>query len=410
MMNRPADLLLHFPPHRRSALRRALSVRADDYGRTRNAVGGAVSGLSPYVTHGLIGMHELLEIWRQRLGLTLADKLCQQLAWRAFFQHSGRLMGDAILADISPRAANIDYASNLPADIRMAATGVPVIDHSVRQLYQTGYLHNHQRLWLASYIVHLRKIDWRVGADWLYGHLLDGDLASNHLSWQWVAGTFSSKPYLFNAENVARFAPALRSEGTSIDRSYEELEALAASPQAVAPESVRPLPTREPALLPHPPRQRNEERIILLRKRKVVLVHPWMIASPLADAPPDALRIGLIHLPAHQARPWNTRRWEFVQAAMRNSCDEMWVGDLRHAQHWLEGVSEVCSQYPLDDAYRHALDQSGVRMLGIPAPWPEPELPCASYSAYFRTITRHAPELMESGLRGQVRRLRDESQ
>ncbi|MGC8035725.1 FAD-binding domain-containing protein, partial [Salmonella enterica] len=67
---------------------------------------------------------------------------------------------------------------------------------------------NHARMWLASYVVHLRKVHWRAGADWMVGHLLDGDLASNHLSWQWVAGTGSHKPYLFNAENVAKYAPA----------------------------------------------------------------------------------------------------------------------------------------------------------------------------------------------------------
>jgi len=88
-----------------------------------------------------------------------------------------------------------------------------VIDRAVHQLYTTGYLHNHARMWLASYIVHLRKVHWRVGADWMVGYLLDGDLASNHLSWQWVAATFSNKPYLFNAENVARYVPWIRSRG-----------------------------------------------------------------------------------------------------------------------------------------------------------------------------------------------------
>jgi deoxyribodipyrimidine photo-lyase len=60
-------------------------------------------------------------------------------------------------------------------------------------LYATGYLHNHARLWLASYLVHLRKVHWRVGADWMYSHLLDGDMASNYLSWQWVSSTGSNK-------------------------------------------------------------------------------------------------------------------------------------------------------------------------------------------------------------------------
>ncbi|MFX7866419.1 FAD-binding domain-containing protein, partial [Acinetobacter baumannii] len=80
------------------------------------------------------------------------------------------------------------YAAEVPLDVREGRTGVPVVDEAVRVLYRTGLLHNHARMWLASYLVHLRKLHWRAGADWLYGHLLDGDLASNHLSWQWVAG------------------------------------------------------------------------------------------------------------------------------------------------------------------------------------------------------------------------------
>ena len=50
-------------------------------------------------------------------------------------------------------------------------------EQEVRELYQTGYLHNHARMWLASYVVHLRKLHWRTGSDWMIAHLLDGDLA-----------------------------------------------------------------------------------------------------------------------------------------------------------------------------------------------------------------------------------------
>ena len=76
-----------------------------------------------------------------------------------------------------------------------------------------------------------RKVHWRVGADWLYGHLLDGDLASNHLSWQWVAGTGSSKPSLFNAGNVARYAPdSWHSPGSVVDMSHEDLDRMARRP------------------------------------------------------------------------------------------------------------------------------------------------------------------------------------
>ena len=53
-------------------------------------------------------------------------------------------------------------------------TGLPCVDGMLGDLYQTGYLHNHARMWLASYLVHQRKVHWRVGADWMFAHLLDG--------------------------------------------------------------------------------------------------------------------------------------------------------------------------------------------------------------------------------------------
>jgi len=120
------------------------------------------------------------------------------------------------------------YQVEIPTDVLTARTGIPAIDLTVCELYETGYVHNHARMWLASYLVHLRKVHWHAGAQWMLGHLLDGDQASNHLSWQWVAGTSSSKPYLFNADNVATYAPAhWHSPGTAIDVSYESMDALA---------------------------------------------------------------------------------------------------------------------------------------------------------------------------------------
>ena len=85
------------------------------------------------------------------------------------------------------------------------ADGMPVIDWAVRELYATGYLHNHARMWLAAYVVHWRRVQWQAGARWFLTHLLDGDPASNNLSWQWVASTFSHKPYFFNRENLEKY-------------------------------------------------------------------------------------------------------------------------------------------------------------------------------------------------------------
>jgi len=217
-----------FEPTVEAAQQQLSRVQPARYAQTRNALQGAVTRLSPYFTHGFIELPQALAALSSRFPLSGQDKLVMEFGWREFFAHVWQHQGEAIFKDLRPAISKQRYASRLPADVRSASTGVPVIDQAVRELYATGYLHNHARMWLASYVVHLRKVHWRVGADWLYGHLLDGDLASNHLSWQWVAGTFSVKPYLFNADNVARYAPSeWHSPGTVIDTSYEALEVLA---------------------------------------------------------------------------------------------------------------------------------------------------------------------------------------
>ncbi|MEY2952500.1 MAG: hypothetical protein RLZZ401_587, partial [Pseudomonadota bacterium] len=240
--------LQQFEPTRLAALARLKAVTPSNYARTRNALDGAVTGLSPYFTHGLLSVPQATSAVHARTPLGFDDKLVFEFAWREFFHHVWSRAddhGDAILCDMrSPPIWPGTYADTLPDDIREGRTGVSAIDAAVRVLYATGYLHNHARMWLASYVVHVRKVHWRAGADWLYAHLLDGDLPSNHLSWQWVAGTFSSKPYLFNAENVSKFAPARAraawaSPGTVIDQSYETLDTLARSKRDAGPERGR---------------------------------------------------------------------------------------------------------------------------------------------------------------------------
>jgi len=230
------------------------AVRPAAYARTRNALDGAVSGLSPYITHGFVTLADVLAGVAARHALDVQHRFVYELGWRAYFRHVWQHRGEDILHSLHEGPLPDEaYARALPADIRQGCTGVPVVDEAVRALYATGTLHNHARMWLASYAVHLRKVHWRVAADWLYGHLLDGDLASNHLSWQWVAGTGSRKPYLFNADNVARYAPASwHSPGSVVDTSYEVLDRMARQ------QAHQPVPQRHSE---HDPQQGSPSRI-----------------------------------------------------------------------------------------------------------------------------------------------------
>lgn len=359
----PADA--DFPPLREEALRRIAAVDSGAYRRYRDYARGPVSRLSPYITHGFVSVPEVFGQVVRRGDSGPNDRFVQELAWREFFRHVWRHLGDGIGADIRDPLPGVRYGSGMPDDVLSATTGIPVIDASVRDLYALGYLHNHQRMWLASYLVHMRKVHWRVAADWMYGYLLDGDLPSNHLSWQWIASTFSRRPYLFNADNVQRFASHLSSRGTGIDRGYEELGQIAAGNRRLEPEAgPRGQPLVAPELLSLPPGiAPSASPPALAGDQSVAWVHPWSLGCrPHADHV-----IGVIHAPFHARFPWSARRWHFVISAMRAICDEIWIGDLG-ALARSQGTQVSVVQMTLNPGYREAI---GGLTGGV---WPEPRL------------------------------------
>ena len=342
----------NFPPTRQAALARVRAVRPGDYARSRNAIEGAVTGLSPYITHGLVNLPEVLAGVTVMHSLDVQHKFVFELGWREYFRHVWAFRGEEIFESLREGLLpQTSYSSLLPADIRQAATGVPVIDMAVRTLYATGYLHNHARMWLASYVVHVRKVDWRSAADWLYGHLLDGDLASNHLSWQWVAGTGSSKPYLFNADNVARYAPApWHSPGSVIDQSYEALDRLARQPMRRPRTELEALTQEaqvEPSLLAEPPLDLGwaQPDAAAVAGREVWLVHPWNLGDLPASLPANTVVVGVFITDFHRAWPWSERRWRFVADRMAELAALRWQGDAAALGAALRGASRVRSVY-----------------------------------------------------------------
>jgi deoxyribodipyrimidine photo-lyase len=388
--------LADFAPTRAAALARIAAVRPSAYARTRNALDGAVSGLSPYITHGIVTLPEVLSGVVARHALDVQHKFVYELGWRAYFRHVWQQRGQGIFsslhAGLLPEEA---YAQELPADIRQACTGVPVVDQAVRTLYATGMLHNHARMWLVSYVVHVRKVHWRAGADWLYGYLLDGDLASNHLSWQWVAGTGSSKPYLFNADNVARYAPASwHSPGTVIDASYESLDHLARQPARRSAELSQVASSggmnaflKEPGLSVEPPagfncRTPNAESVA---GQDVWLVHPWSLSVPPAGWPADARVIGVFVADFHRDWPWSERRWHFVGSRMAELASDCWFADAATIGAALQSARSVRS---IDEPHLAPWLARWARCESAPTLFPHVDRRCDSFSQWWTRATR----------------------
>ncbi|MFZ9405969.1 MAG: FAD-binding domain-containing protein [Burkholderiaceae bacterium] len=391
---------IQFPPDDTAWQRRVARIDPVSYARTRNHLGGAVTALSPYITHGFVNLPEVHALIAQRTGRALGpeDKLFAEFGWREFFQHVWLHQGDAILRDLRPALPGVRYRSEIPPEVRSACTGIPVIDQAVRTLYRTGWLHNHARMWLASYLVHLCKVNWRSGADWMHAHLLDGDLASNHLSWQWIAGTFSAKPYLFNADNVARFAPRdWHSPGTVIDCTYEQLEAVARSNQvpAAKPGQAPGLgalqthgPEPEPPVFSRPPtglwREHDPTQLAQTRARSdadLEWVHPWALSSRSGAHP----RIGLLHAEFHARFPWSEQRWRFVLTRMREVCDTvLWFDPSAPDQ---AALSPGVIRHTLAPGYRDLMNAPGLRPQPASRLLPQPSRPCASFSSFYRDAT-----------------------
>lgn len=203
------------------------------YARTRNYGDGKITQLSPYIHHGILSLNEVRNHALIKGSEPLQfSKLIQELGWRDFWQRILAQHPDWAWKDIEPYKTGFtaqDYDNVLPDDVAQGKTGIACIDAFIHELIANGYIHNHARMYLASYVVHFRRVKWQVGAKWFLQHLLDGDVASNNLSWQWVASTFSHKPYIFNLENVDKYFSKLVDTSPLTNKplhaSYEALQA-----------------------------------------------------------------------------------------------------------------------------------------------------------------------------------------
>ena len=400
-----------FAPTRAAALAALALVDPVAYARTRNALDGAVTRLSPYLTHGVLSLPQVYAAVHAHKPLEPAHKLVFEWGWRAYYRHVWAHLGNGITQSLHQGVLPDDaYQPDMPADVQEARTGIPAIDLAVRELYATGYVHNHARMWLASYLVHLRKVHWSTGADWMLAHLLDGDLASNHLSWQWVAGTGSTKPYLFNADNVAKYAPPdWHSGGTVLDTSYEALGHIAQSPEPVAHGRDVGLDgfaqevgagVAVPAL--HTTPQSADWRVLDgssganeadVAGRDVFLLHPWSLGAQSRVADDAVWYTGVAFKETHHNMPWSEHRWRFVTDGLRERTSQLWFGDVTQVAQALRNARSVHWQAePHIDAQLQALQmllgrEQGARNVVAHTPenlFAPVESYCPSFSQWWR--------------------------
>lgn len=184
-------------------------VRNYDFGSKRRS---NVSGLSPWLRHRLLTEEEVLTRVLASHSTNAAEKFVQEVFWRTYFkgwleqrpsawtQYQRDLL-DALEAVSTDGALACRYEDALTGN-----TGIDCFDHWAKELLATGYLHNHARMWFASIWIFTLRLPWQLGADFFLRHLMDGDPASNTLSWRWVAGLHTKgKTYLARPDNIAKY-------------------------------------------------------------------------------------------------------------------------------------------------------------------------------------------------------------
>lgn len=348
---------MEFTPTREAALARLaqfVPAAGRRYAENRNADDGPADGgrgnvsqLSPWFHAGVISAPEVLEAVLSQHSPRAAEKFIAEVFWRLYFK--GYLeQRPAIWADYctgrDAALAAVERTAGLAAAYRQATggrTGIAAIDVWARELQDTGYLHNHARMWFASIWIFTLKLDWQLGADFFLRHLMDGDAASNTLSWRWVAGLHTKgKHYLARADNIARYTAG---------RPGGALAAAGLAEDAAPLEEAHEVPRRLPDL-PSPVSAADLARPFALLLHDEAAHH-----VPLSLPAAPALVIGASRSEARSPGAVGMPAARFTQAAMASGLAEAAAAFGCRAIEWRVGE-------PLADL----LAQAGVERIAVP--------------------------------------------
>tara|TARA_B110000908_G_scaffold138926_1_gene165323 strand:+ start:9270 stop:10721 length:1452 start_codon:yes stop_codon:yes gene_type:complete len=211
----------HWTPTRKAGLTRLAEMvksKANTYQQQRDipALDGT-SQLSPYLQWGQISAREIYHAFKNSYNDTVEKGYLRQLFWREFSYHLLFHSPHTPERPLRPEYENFPWEANenyLTA-WQKGLTGFPVVDAGMRQLWQTGWMHNRVRMIVGSLLVKHLLQDWREGASWFWDTLVDADLANNTMGWQWIGGCGADASPYFRI-----FNPIIQGEKFDTDGSY----------------------------------------------------------------------------------------------------------------------------------------------------------------------------------------------
>ncbi|MBJ7258480.1 MAG: deoxyribodipyrimidine photo-lyase [Chthoniobacterales bacterium] len=259
----------------RARLQKFLAGPIHRYGATRDLMGeDGTSRLSQDLRHGLLSIREVYERSKKAAEGADADgrncvwKYVAELIWREFYFQILWHYPEVLEHEFNPkyRGMGWDQDEKKYRAWCEGRTGFPIVDAAMRQLNETGYMHNRSRMITAMFLTKDLHLDWRLGEKYFMQTLIDGEIASNNGGWQWSAGTGADAAPYFRIQNPWSQTARYDAEGKYIKQWVTELRDVPAAKFLEAPVDDRPIA----AGYPLPMVDHGTERDETLRRFKVV--------------------------------------------------------------------------------------------------------------------------------------------
>ena len=330
-------MTLKFATDYKSILVKIDQIDPVQYGSSRNYINGAVTYLSPYISRGVISTKQVLESVLQRgYKFHEIESFVKELCWRDYFQRVGQEKD--LNQEIKQQQAPV-LNHEIPSAIFNATTGIESIDNGIQDLYNSGYLHNHCRMYTASLICNIAKSHWYYPAQWMYYHLLDGDWASNACSWQWVAGANSNKKYYANQENINKYTYS-KQENSYLDKSYEAIETMETPASLLNTQKLR-LITTLPAV-----------STIQLDKSLPTFIYNYYNLDPLWHQHTDGNKVLLLEPDFFTNYPVSSKCINFIMQLSKNIADiKIYVGSFESLSNQVDKETIYYKEHPLNKKY-----------------------------------------------------------
>ena len=329
---------MNFPIDYNKILERLEQLNVSRYAASRNYIDGQVSYLSPYISRGIISTNQVFQsLLKKGFDPRKIEKFTQELAWRDYWQQVWIHKGDAINKDLKNEQEKVTH-HKIPKAIIEAKTSIEAVDTSIEELYNTGYIHNHVRMYTAAIACNIGQSHWLTPAKWMYYHLLDGDWASNALSWQWVAGANANKKYFANQENINKYCHTEQKD-TFLDVPYSAFDKMDIPDKLKETDSLN-LQTNLPETDPD----------FQIDESKPIYIYNWYNLDPEWDTEIDANRVLLLEPEIFKQYPVSDKSVTFMLDLAKNiSGIQIYTGSFESLKKEYPNTGFHYKEHPLNN-------------------------------------------------------------